>query len=59
MARPRTFSEPVAFRGILAPAWLWSKVRERAKLEGTSMSELVCRAVTLYLLGKGTAVRRT
>lgn len=52
MARPRTFREPVAFRGFLAPAWLWTKVRERARLEGTSMSELVCRAVTLYLLGK-------
>ena len=53
MARPRTFREPVAFRGFLAPGWLWNKVRERARLEGTSMSELVCRAVTLYLLGKG------
>jgi len=55
MARPRTFREPVQCRAILAPGWLWRAVRQRAKLEGTSMSALICRVVADYLRAKGTA----
>ena len=49
MGRPRTFREPVKMRALLAPNWLWLKVRQRAEVERTSMSELICRAVASYL----------
>ena len=52
MGRPRTFREPVKMRALLAPNWLWLKVRQRAEVERTSMSELICRTVVLYLLDK-------
>lgn len=49
MARPRESEPGARLRAVLAGDRLWLRVKERARAEGVTISEVVRRAIAAYL----------